>query len=58
MHNSKKDRFTFLTDKAISQRATPQEMAEYQLLLDEWNLSQELNSISHLNRTANDVVND
>lgn len=46
MHNSKLDRFSFLTDKAVSQRATPQEMAEYQLLLDEWNQSQSLISLT------------
>jgi hypothetical protein len=54
MHNSKLDRFSFLTDKAVSQRATPQEMAEYQLLLDEWNQSNEKNTTNHLHRIVND----
>ncbi len=54
MHNSKLDRFSFLTDKAVSQRATPQEMAEYQLLLDEWNQSHEKNTTNHLHRIVND----
>jgi|GEM_PF-2548838 uncharacterized protein YnzC (UPF0291/DUF896 family) len=54
MHNSKLDRFSFLTDKAVSQRATPQEMAEYQLLLDEWNQSNEKNATNHLHRIVND----
>ena len=54
MHNSKLDRFSFLTDKAVSQRATPQEMAEYQLLLDEWNQSNEKNTTNHLHRIIND----
>ena len=43
MHNAKQERFSYLSDKATKQTATPQELAEYHLLLDEWGQSRDHN---------------
>lgn len=37
MNKHKLDRFSFLSEKINSSRATPREVSEYYMLLDEWN---------------------
>jgi hypothetical protein len=59
MHNAKQERFSFLSDKAAKQIATPNEMAEYHLLLDEWGQSRDHNVFDDFFlRSHNDIFDD
>ncbi len=59
MQNAKRERFSYLSDKAAKQTATPHEMAEYHLLIDEWGQYRDHNVFDDFFlRTKQDSSND